>query len=1285
MEESGFGIMVSEGESGMRRNQATDSRRGKKMRRRMLVVWLCGSLAAAAFGQPVATVEGISPTQAVLSYMAPDNSACTVRVSESDTLSPPVHDVNGELFSGAAQDLTRATTATNAQYRKVTIGARTSEKASNGWMYSRALQAFTQHYYSVECSSGTATGAFTTANIPLGNTFPEPPPFNADGFGNYAWPTIDWADPSKAYIDPMTGVLIRLAYAPPGRQSNSDWGALVEFAFASYVDLNGAWSDAANVLNKSTSGPFASYSGSQSDPLFVSFNPIRDGWSPGFGEVLDDVRLTLYGTASGSNSDDRTMLACLSIDSGQSCVSGEIELPLSSGSGTASGPGVYPLLQFSGWGGARYLRRNETSTQRGTVNVSGTTVTLANVGASYNFFDTEWKEGSKIYIQDSAPTCPNSLCAIASVDNARQLTIQESPGTLSGKTYRSAAWGMRLRKKTGTGAVSINSSYTTSYSTTPAVPLGGVADFCSKLTTTVSYAADGVTPINPAQGRLCILQGPSGGESLLVLLMEDTGEVRTLSDFFYNGGWQIVPFGSSSTTDALSVYVHGYDDKGGYPKHALYRVQYNAEQGKFRHWPGDKYRYSSRPADYLTWTNLTPSTSGRTIEEQVAAAITTNPFYKPAMGANAGFVGIVGNHAVYSLGFGGSQDSPCFVIRFDLTTGTVAQIADTMGGFSPTGRWGGCHTVQAFGAQDWLMVGASLLNGQNSGSYMNGPFEVRGVSQVHKSGDWSTNTAIGPSDFYTCTVGNPYEAQGATGNNCLKIRVTGEPCSAYPTASEKADYPCPWDANRSMPQTLQPGDYLWVINPDRFFNGKNEKVMVVSKTGIGDGAFELEVMRMATCRGVLYFDDDSMRTHANGWAAVMCGTGLCGGNGWWLSATGSTWYPEEGSLTNAHGTFGSGLSPDRYTMLVAGTASRFSQPVPEQFGRAAMYAQQQTRSSFAGVSQQSGVDVQSYPNKGQWTAPVSEQVWALDLRHYNPSTGSGSENGAGIWNQSYALVAGTTKIYKINNPGVYGKTLPYLSWAGRFLLKDMSGPTAVITDADEWRYCVAWRAGECREGSSVNDTFVNVPRASLSTSCIVNQYAENYPCFNNGYSFGAWATQHDVSRDDPAGVNSRRLTMAFTGPGRQYQFKNLHATPSGRWAFFESGWIDGVRDDMLLVKLPPWPNTQPDGTRNGFVPIQVDLPPNEQYSKARIRFGYAENGPASSFFCTSRREACVTDSALTPFAYEQTETLTPKSCQGGCSISIPAIPGRVLYYRVERLNDNPADIFAEPMGVRVVP
>jgi hypothetical protein len=490
-----------------------------------------------------------------------------------------------------------------------------------------------------------------------------------------------------------------------------------------------------------------------------------------------------------------------------------------------------------------------------------------------------------------------------------------------------------------------------------------------------------------------------------------------------------------------------------------------------------------------------------------------------------------------------------------------------------------------------------------------------------------------------------------------------------------------------MPQTIQLGDYLWAINPDRFFDGKNEKMRVISKTDMGGGGYELEVIRMATCRGVTYYDDDTKRTHGGGWSAVMSGTGLCAGNGWWIDATDASkrWYTEDSVLSGGHGTLGSGVTSDRYTMLVAGAASRYNQPLLEQFGRPAMYVQQQGISAFGGITRTAGMDVQSYLNKGQWTAPASEQVWSLDLRHYNPSGGVGGEAPSGIWSQSYSLVSGTSQIYKINNAGVYGKVLPYLAWAGPNLLKDMSAPNSVITDADTWRFCVALKSGECRPGSSVNDTFVNVPKASITTSCVVNQHSRNFPCFTNGYWFGAWITQSDISRDDPGNLNERRLSMGFTGPGRQYHFTNTHTTPSGKWAFFGPGWIDGVRPDMLMMKLPPWPNTQQDGTRTGFVPIQFDLPANEQYAKARIRFGYAENGPVGSFFCTSRQEACVTDMQLAPFAYEQSETLTPVECQGGCKISVPAIPGRILYYRVERLNDGGGNTSQEPVKARAIP
>jgi hypothetical protein len=161
--------------------------------------------------------------------------------------------------------------------------------------------------------------------------------------------------------------------------------------------------------------------------------------------------------------------------------------------------------------------------------------------------------------------------------------------------------------------------------------------------------------------------------------------------------------------------------------------------------------------------------------------------------------------------------------------------------------------------------------------------------------------------------------------------------------------------------------------------------------------------------------------------------------------------------------------------------------------------------------------------------------------------------------------------------------------------------------------------------------------------------------------------------------------MGFTGPGRQYQFQNAHITPEGKWLFLAPGWVDGVRMEMMMLKMPPAPvDDQID--RSTYIRVRVEVGPDAAAAKARVRFGYAENGPAGSFFCTSRQEACLTDDQAAPFAYERTDALTPSPCgNAGCTLYAPAIPGRVLYYRVERLDDTgkvtstgPAQVFVAP-------
>ena len=138
----------------------------------------------------------------MLVYTAPTTDPCKVKVSESNTLAPLVHDVNPALFTGADGD-DRASGLSNGTARIVVVGGRTTEQGTGGSFYSRALQANTTHYYSVVCGTAVATGTFATLNVPIGNTFNELPQVDSVGIG--VVPTFP-QDRTTLIIDPKTGV-----------------------------------------------------------------------------------------------------------------------------------------------------------------------------------------------------------------------------------------------------------------------------------------------------------------------------------------------------------------------------------------------------------------------------------------------------------------------------------------------------------------------------------------------------------------------------------------------------------------------------------------------------------------------------------------------------------------------------------------------------------------------------------------------------------------------------------------------------------------------------------------------------------------------------------------------------------------------------------------------------------------------------------------------------------------------------------------------------------------------
>src|ERR1035441_7038583 len=218
---------------------------------RISTIVLTASVAYGAVGN--LQVRGVTSTQAILAYTAPDTNACSVEVSEMASYRPLAHDVDPALFAGSNLDNRPETTASDLQ-RVFVAGKRRAEKGTTGKWYSRALQAFTTHYFRVTCGGSQATGTFLTANIALGNTYNETLPADPaagarpyfSSTGSYAWPEfLNWNNQDAAarpesVIDPQTGMLLKRLALPQDQPITYLPGAGDHY-FYSVVDPDGAW------------------------------------------------------------------------------------------------------------------------------------------------------------------------------------------------------------------------------------------------------------------------------------------------------------------------------------------------------------------------------------------------------------------------------------------------------------------------------------------------------------------------------------------------------------------------------------------------------------------------------------------------------------------------------------------------------------------------------------------------------------------------------------------------------------------------------------------------------------------------------------------------------------------------------------------------------------------------------------------------------------------------------------------------------------------------------------
>ena len=310
-----------------------------------------------------------------------------------------------------------------------------------------------------------------------------------------------------------------------------------------------------------------------------------------------------------------------------------------------------------------------------------------------------------------------------------------------------------------------------------------------------------------------------------------------------------------------------------------------------------------------------------------------------------------------------------------------------------------------------------------------------------------------------------------------------------------------------------------------------------------------------------------------------------------------------------------------------------------------------------------------HPSMQQINAVASEQIMMMDMRPYicnlqHAQPDQMSHVSGRIYKQSAASSA-----------DMQYREQGFAAGNGLVPMVDVSPAVLTDTQGDEYKYCVVVIAGDCYAGSSVGEVYFVTHL--VATGYETNQRFVFYPTntlhdINLTQNFQTMNSlmQVDGTRASPYGEGTRRLSSAFASFRNQSTYWNARAFPDNKHAYFFVERLEGARTEVLIADLPPWPTLQSTNRGTG-VPVSVSVG-GRSGDTVRIRFGYAENGPAPSLYCHERQAACATDaSGGLPYVWTD-ETQHWTACDTGCTVNIPAISGRVLYYMVDRKNGTTA-------------
>jgi hypothetical protein len=318
---------------------------------------------------------------------------------------------------------------------------------------------------------------------------------------------------------------------------------------------------------------------------------------------------------------------------------------------------------------------------------------------------------------------------------------------------------------------------------------------------------------------------------------------------------------------------------------------------------------------------------------------------------------------------------------------------------------------------------------------------------------------------------------------------------------------------------------------------------------------------------------------------------------------------------------------------------------------------------------------------------------SISADHCPVSAGTGFPAGSTplwVWGASSGTWAAIGSDSRGGSSGYFGdmtrKLQPTWAYCGMQPLIDASSATTgdVLSDtaADSYKYCIARKPGECRTAALPGDIYVNCPnetkRAGGSYGCSWSSQNQDVPvdiCVGNMSGYLNSIVQVGFKKNDFTGALGRALTKGLARYKLIDPYWHGKAVSDASWVMFRSMYTSGAWTDVLLGKLPPFPPTD-SVVRSTFQPLAVNLTPPTglAVSNAIVQFGYTENGSPGQFYCTSRQEKCLATAAAVPvvpfqFASEGAggveAGVSGVPCRNGCSVAIPAISQRILYYQVK--------------------